>query len=65
MRLTVGSLVTLCLIVGCALTAPKPPQCHGQFRPVNALARQAEAKAMSHENSVALCMKGEGNAHQG
>lgn len=62
MRITVGSLV-LCLLAGCALTPPKPQQCEGEFRPVNAPA--AQAVSLNAAQSQALCMKGRSNGYEG
>ena len=65
MRLTVESLAALCLMAGCALSPPKPPQCQGDFRPVNAPVHQRLGMTMRRMDSVALCTKGVANAHQG
>ena len=65
MRLTVASLAALCLLAGCALSPPKPPQCQGDFRPVNAAAPQRLGMTMSRMDSVVLCTKGVANAKQG
>ena len=65
MRLTVESLVALCLLAGCALTPPKPPRCQGDFRPVNVPAQQQTATTTHRVDSVRLCMNGVGHAHQG
>jgi hypothetical protein len=65
MRLTRGFLATLCLMVGCSVAPPKPPQCQGEFRPVNAPAHQGAAMLMSREDSLALCTKGTPHADQG
>ncbi|WUR13804.1 hypothetical protein E7V67_001480 [[Empedobacter] haloabium] len=62
MRFTLGS-VALCLLAGCSLNPPKPPQCEGEFRPVNAQPGQA-ALPMNTADSLALCMKGAGHGHQ-
>jgi len=39
-------LIALCLTAGCA--APKPADCHGDFKPINAAAPRAEAAQNSH-----------------
>jgi hypothetical protein len=30
------SIIGACILSGCAIFAPKPPECQGQFKPVNA-----------------------------
>jgi hypothetical protein len=65
MRLTRGFLASLCLMAGCSVAPPKPPQCEGEFRPVNAPAHQGVALSMSREDSLALCTKGGRHAYQG
>lgn len=65
MRLTLGLLAALWLMAGCAFSAPKPPQCQGEFRPVNLPGHQSVAQAMSREESLALCTTGGGHADQG
>lgn len=65
MRSTLGFLAALWLMAGCAFTPPKPPQCQGEFRPVNAPGHQGAALTMSRESSVALCAKGAEHAYQG
>jgi hypothetical protein len=65
MRMTRGFLPALCLMAGCSFAPPKPPQCRGEFRPVNAPAYQGVAMLMSREDSLALCTKGGQHADQG
>jgi hypothetical protein len=63
MRVTLG-LLALCLVAGCSITPPKPKQCDGEFRPVNAPTQESTTQ-MSHAQSLALCTKGVGNGHHG
>lgn len=64
MRLLLSWLLTLSLLAGCVLPPPKPPQCRGDFRPINASAHGA-ALSMSQKESLALCMKEGAHAYQG
>jgi len=61
MRLTLGFLAVLCLTAGCSLTPPKPPECEGEFKPVNAPA-QGQFLSMSRVDSLALCKIGASHA---
>lgn len=63
MRMTLGFLA-LCLVAGCSITPPKPKQCEGEFRPVNAPAQKGAA-LISQAQRLALCTKGVGNGLQG
>lgn len=53
----------LCLFTGCALSPPKPPECKGEFKPVNA----TESKIPSDDNSgkVVRCNEGVAYGQQG
>ncbi|MDD2833374.1 MAG: hypothetical protein PHD12_05115 [Methylotenera sp.] len=48
-------------IVGCA-TAPPPPECKGEFRPVNIMEKNAEAP---HQLKIARCGEGELHGNKG
>jgi hypothetical protein len=61
MRLTLGFLVVLCLMAGCSIAPPKPPQFKGEFRPVNAPAHQGTALSMGQAESLALRAKETGH----
>ena len=62
MRLTLGFLTALCLMAGCSIAPPKPPQFKGEFRPVNAPAHRGATLSMGQAESPALRAKGTGHA---
>lgn len=43
-------------IAGCSFSPPKPPECQGEFRPINI--EQKGVHAMSANDSLALCLNG-------
>ena len=53
MRLTMMA-IAVCLITGC-VSPPKPRDCEGQFRPVNATGQKAVQ--LDEAQSLALCRK--------
>lgn len=65
MHVIFGGLLALSLVAGCSFTPSKPPQCQGDFRPVNRPAYPQSATTMSTIDSLALCTKGVGHAKQG
>lgn len=67
MRLTLGFTAALGLLAGCStFSPPKPPQCEGEFRPINAPAPQAASLSMNQADSLAMCTaKGANHAHKG
>lgn len=60
MRL-VFAVLALCLVAGC-MSPPKPKECEGEFRPVNA---GQKAAALGAAQSLALCKKGADHGQQG
>jgi hypothetical protein len=57
MRL-IFSILSLVALAGCSLTPPKPAQCEGDFRPVNASIHTGMLMPMNKAQSLALCKKG-------
>jgi hypothetical protein len=65
MRLTLVSCAVLCLMAGCSFSPPKPPQCQGEFRPINVSTQPTAALPMSRKDRLALCTKRSRYADQG
>jgi hypothetical protein len=48
------SLVALvCVLAACSTTPPSPPQCEGEFHPINI--QQKGVSSLNREKSMALC----------
>jgi hypothetical protein len=60
MRL-VSLVALLSALAGCSFSPPKPPECEGEFRPINI--QQKGASAMNAKDSLALCSKGGSYVH--
>jgi hypothetical protein len=62
MRLS-AALLILGMMSGCTVVPPKPPECRGEFRPVN----QPHKEAVSADGKVKLvrCGEGEPDGRQG
>ena len=58
---SVFALAAICALAGC-VSPPKPAECRGEFRPVNAATKAA---ALDPAQSVALCTKGSGHDSKG
>ena len=55
-------VIFLCLLPSCAI-APKPPECKGEFKPVNVL--EKKNVTLNSANKIVRCDKGDSHGNKG
>lgn len=57
------SIIAACMLTGCAYFAPKPPECQGQFKPVNVPLEKDSV--LENTSKVVRCNEGDLHGYQG
>lgn len=57
------AMALLCSFAGCALSPPKPPECKGEFKPINVL--ENKITAIDKSSKIVRCNEGGAYGKQG